>query len=321
MAFVGLHFYAHTRDPDGGSFVSTSGGAGVQWLRHSRDIIFDDLKIESHTNAMNVQDYETTGVDKITIRNCVIIDSYNDSAHSQGIFISGVTNLVIEDNVFDKNGWNENVPGAQPTIYNHNIYLQVNCGGNAIVRRNIITRAASHGCQQRAGGTFEQNFMFRNPINFQPGYDAPEPPAGSTCVVRNNVIIEATDITESLPRGWGINFKPIDQCTIEGNVVAHVLTSSSNRRSIEVHSQHTYSNNKVFDWPVSTGKGWGETLVTNGPWMEPNRSVTAYCQSKGLPGTVDAFYQKIRSQSRDSYDPAFSAQALNDYIRGGFTQQ
>lgn len=315
VVFCGLHFAAHTRIPNSADFVSTNGGNGIYWLRHSKDIIFDDLYIEYYTNGLVVQDYDTTGVDGITIKNCVIVDSYNVGGRSQGIFISGVTNLVIEDNVLDKNGWNEFIAGAEATIYNHNAYLQWNNGLDVVFRRNIVTRASSHGIQLRSGGIIENNFFHKNPIEIFAGYDTPV--VGATAAIIANVILEGCDITPSLPRGWGITLKNLTSAVVDGNIVAHVKTPSTNRRSVEIFPFCTYLNNIVHDWePGKTSVGWGETLNTPGPWKDSNRTVTTYCASLGL--MESDFYSGIRSLSRTNPNNTFSLDRVSSYIRDGF---
>ena len=312
IVICGLHFQAHTRLQGSPEFTGTAGSIGVRFLRQSRDIIFDDLKLEGYLNGIVVQDYEKKGMTNYTVRYCVVTDSYNVAGHSQGIFASGVTGLVIEDNVFDRNGYGD-LPDISddPTIYNHNLYLQWDNSLDVIVRRNVITRAASHGCQLRSGGVFEDNFLWRNPIAFYGGYDPAVPNA--VVDVRRNVILEGNDITPTLPKGWGITLKNLVSADIRENIVAHVKTESSNRRSIETHPFATYTDNIVYDWPVKPGVGYGETLETPGPFVDPDRMlIDEYIDNE------EDFIWAIRNQSRDFWNHAFSAQSLNDYFREGF---
>ena len=320
LVFSGIHFYAHTRDQYSSNFTGIAGGPGVHWLRHSRDITFDDCKFQAYHNGMNVQDFDQKGVTRFAIRRCVFVDSYTSAqgVHSQGIFASGVTTLLIEDCVFDRNGHGELADASDdPTIFNHNLYLQYSNALDVVVRRNIICRASSHGIQLRSGGVIENNLFFRNPINIQCGYDTPVP--GAKADVVNNVVLECTDISPSLPRGWGLNFKNLVSARVERNIVAHQTSAKVNRRSIEVWPNVTYKDNVVYDWPVGTaGRGWGETLETPGPWKDPNRSIAKYCGSLGLPATVDTFYARIRAQSRAEPDPRFTAETINAYFVAGF---
>ncbi|MEZ6186876.1 MAG: hypothetical protein R3F62_17930, partial [Planctomycetota bacterium] len=317
LCFVGLHFWAHTRDPDSGFYTGTSGGAGVQWLRGSRDIVLDDLLVDGYTTNLVIQDFYGDGSTNWTLRNLVIVDAYNTGGHAQGLYADGLNGLTVTNSVFDHNGWNASIAGAEATMFNHNIYLQYNCA-NLVVTHNVLTRAASHGVQVRPGGVCDDNFGYQNPINILMGYNSGPISSGQVC---RNVLIEANDITEDLPRGWGIEFRNVSSVLVEENLVAHVGTTSPNRRSIEEEAVGTYTNNIVYDWPVSPGNGYGENLITNGPWEEPNRTVAAYDASVGGPGTDANFYAKIRGQSRDSFDSNYTAAALNAWFRGGFIPQ
>ena len=51
---------------------------------------------------------------------------------------------------------------------------------------------------------------------------------------------------------------------------------------------------------------------------DDTRSVETYMTSVGETGTLDAFIAKARAQDRYSWDPLFTADAVNDYIRAGF---
>lgn len=316
LTFSGLHFYAHTRDTDGQFFSGKSGSPGVQWLRHATDVTFDDCLIQSYHNGLNVQNYDRTGITRFVVSRCVIIDSYSGSgSHSQGIYASGVDGLVIEDCVFDKNGWNDKAD-APPTIFNHNIYLQHDNGLDVIVRRNIICRGSSHGIQMRSGGLCEGNFFYRNPIQVFSGYDTPVD--GSTATVRDNVILEATDIISSLPRGWGITLKNLVSATVMRNIVAHVKSSGPNVISIENWPFASYADNVVYNWPTPTASR-GKMFDTPGPWVDPNRTPLSYCERLGIPGTESEFFARIRSQSRDNWRSEFTAKEIGDYIRAGFS--
>jgi hypothetical protein len=317
VTISGLSFYAHTRDPQGTEFVSSqTSPVGVKLLRGGHHMILDDCLFRSYHNAIVIQDYENTGMQDMTVRGCVAVDSYSDNqGHSQGIYCSGVDRLLIEDCVFDHNGWNTAFPGAIATMYNHNMYLQYNCK-NVTTRRNILMRASSHAIQQRSGGIMENTFAWRNPIGLTMGSNQnPVPNLGTvTGSIKNSVILEGNDITPALPRGWGVHFEPTDiaAITVENNVIANVVATGTNRLSIFDKPAGTYVNNIVWNWPSVWG-GVNTKFDSPGPFKDPTRSIVGY---KGLtePQVID----KIRSQSRDTFDPAFTAEVINTYIRAGF---
>ena len=82
--------------------------------------------------------------------------------------MQGVDGILLEGNVFNHNGWNPDVSGAVPTIFNHNIYLTFT-NDNITVRGNTIANAGSHGLQARSGGNIENNLFLNDPIGMSFG--------------------------------------------------------------------------------------------------------------------------------------------------------
>ena len=111
----------------------------------------------------------------------------------------GGTGLVLDGNLFDHNGWNAKIAGAEPTIFNHNVYIQTT-NGPATLNDNILANASSHGAQVRDGGTVTDNLFVHDPIELLVG--------GTGGLVSNNVFTEANDIDANNPRGFGLDVNP-----------------------------------------------------------------------------------------------------------------
>ena len=124
VALVGIEFYAYTRDPSSRDF-NASGvrreQSGGRFLNPNRWLLIEDCKFSFYTDNLV---FELGPVQYVALRRNVIVDSYSTSSHSQGLLANNIISLLIEENVFDHNGWNESVPYASPTIFNHNLYLQ-----------------------------------------------------------------------------------------------------------------------------------------------------------------------------------------------------
>lgn len=69
-------------------------------------------------------------------------------------------------------------------------------------------------------------------------------------------------------------------------------------------------------WATLSGEVGGRSDTPAYP--DPDRTVESYCASLGHPATMEAFVTLVRAQSRRSWDPAFTATAVNDYLRAGF---
>jgi hypothetical protein len=285
----------------------------------------------------------------------------------------------MEENLFDHNGWREDIPNALPNIFRRNVYIQGNCTG-VVTRRNIIARSASEGMQQRAGGLAEGNLFLRNTTGLIFSH---------TGAVIDNVVIDSRNLDENSPRGGGIEIDNANGVLMEGNVFTQRTTPASyNLGAINVvhGSQNiTIRNNVVYDWwiagaseavclgmsgdvanvlvennefqmphgeyivrmsgwatfrnnrylstnnaPFWTGNGprtyaqWLNEMPDSGSalqavtYTDAARNTGRYVASFGLPGTLEMFLALARQQSRDNWYPAFTAAAVNAYVREGF---
>ena len=112
-------------------------------MRGSNYLIEDCCFQGYHTNVVIMGAGSTGRFSNVRIRRNVIIDAYTtDNSHSQGMFLHAIDGLLIDENVFDHNGWNETVSGAGGTIFRHSIYVQFGSTG-VVVQRNIISIAPS----------------------------------------------------------------------------------------------------------------------------------------------------------------------------------
>jgi hypothetical protein len=228
VAILGLRFYADTRDKGASTYRSTAGSPGVSFTAATDGFLIEGCEIDGYTNNITLHKY-FGAIRNFTIRRSVITDAYKPNDFSHGFWATGVDGLKLEENVFDRNGWNPAVPGAHKTMYNHNVYMKDTLSG-VVVRGNVISNGSSHGLQARSGGIIENNTFINNPIHLSFGHvnGSPVKPGGVTGSVRNNVFLGGGDIG-SLPRGLGIelgNIKPYSGATVEGNVFAHNPTAS-----------------------------------------------------------------------------------------------
>ena len=72
---------------------------------------------------------------------------------AQGMYADGVEGLLMEENLFDHNGWNESIADAGPNQWSQNCYLNVN-NTDVMVRDNVFARAPQQrGSIQRGSGS------------------------------------------------------------------------------------------------------------------------------------------------------------------------
>src|SRR5439155_17699985 len=126
---------------------------GVSLLLPCTRVLIEDCAIERFFTNLRFQGNHVG----LKLRRSVIADAYaTTTAHAEGIYVEGVNDCLIEECVFDHNGWLAGVAGAAPDIYRHNIYIQGN-NTNVAIRGNIIARGGSHGLQARSGGEVRNN--------------------------------------------------------------------------------------------------------------------------------------------------------------------
>ena len=98
-------------------------------------------------------------------------------------------------------------------------------------------------------------------------------------------------------------------------------------------------DNKICDWPVNDGERSSIMIGTDAanvfdlsgnqidtasggdtspPWVDPYRSVESYMESVGKNGTLDEFIACGVARPQGVWVPAWSADAVNTYVRRGF---
>jgi len=369
--------------------------SGISFLGQSSNILVEDCLVQGYKDNLAFQCNPSVMMQNITIRRNVIVDAFSkeSNGHSQGIYCDGINGLNIIENVFDHNGWKEDV--APANIFNHNMYITSDNAG-VVVRGNISSRAASHGLQCRPGGAVEENLFVRNPSALFV--------AKTASTVRANVVLEGVDIAPDVPRGFGIDVLQVPTSpptVIEDNIIANTLspniyahglgvgfspgdpalpppgtvifrnniiynwksmgfttsdTNSSHYGSVTIadnvfveptpsgrmiahtpttvdKSRFTFSQNRynsvngkpfeiagysfTFDQWVSQA---GESGASSNPrnFSSPSNTVTNYNATLGGQATFEAFIAGCRKQSKRTWNEAYTAAAVNAYIRNGF---
>ena len=244
LRFVGLEFTPHTRTRE-------EAPGGIEFICPHEDILIEDCKITGYADNLQFQGDQDLRARDVRVRRNVIADSWAIGQHSQGLYAARVDGLRIEENVFDHNGWREGVEGAEPTIFNHNIYIQTTCSGLSATG-NIIANASSHGIQARPGGTVENNFFYRNAINILLGNEDSQQTTGT---VARNVVYEGKDIGPGLPRGMGIHVQNSYNARIRENLILRNGTDAGQSEAIAIIGRSdkpvtglVIENNTFYNW-------------------------------------------------------------------------
>ncbi|MEM8756808.1 MAG: hypothetical protein AAGF47_03400, partial [Planctomycetota bacterium] len=159
---------------------------------------------------------------------------------------------LIEENIFDRNGWDHRIGRSDATIFAHNVYIQRSCN-DVVFRGNISMRASSHGVQLRPGGIAEENVFIQNPIGLLFA-NARQEQARPTDRVHDNLVLEGIALEPGEARGWGIHIQDVLQVTVSDNIVANSLTPDSgwgismSGRSDDFVNSTVITNNIVDDF-------------------------------------------------------------------------
>lgn len=324
LVFTSLHFLGEPHDPSRGT-PSGPNPTCISWLRGGRDVLFEDMRFEFC--AVHVTHFDGFRAERFRFHRNLFLDSYSvEDAHAQAILLHGVESMVLEENVFDRCGWHPDFQVADPTIFNHCIYWQQDGPADGIVRNNIIMRASSHGAQMRSSGRVEGNVFVRNAIGGFIAGNFEVPPAGDVeGTVIGNLFTDAEDITPrdghsgEDHRGWGWDFSPdgrlIQNAVIRDNIFAHCKASDC-KSIVRTYPDTTIESNIVWNW-TSTVSSYLPNSA--GPFTDPDRTVGSYNESLGGTDSFEAFAAEVRQQSKTNWRPAYSAQQIIAYFRGGLT--
>jgi len=302
VALVGIHFESN-------SFQNNTETLGIWWIGAGSNFLIEDCFVRGFSGNITLQDdaNNITSLRDITVRRNIVVDAHArpGSGHSQGMFVHYLDGLLIEDNIFDHNGYKEGV--TQPTWFNHNMYI-TSYNDNVVVRNNVVTRASSHGIQLRSGGVVENNLFARDPLAIFVAYRPTD--------VVDNVIIEGTDIlsTPPLARAHAIETVQSVDVHIERNVIANKLSTSSYTGSAV---SITYGNPNELVLPTTYRVAVGSNIVSN--WCNNNRSGAAIDLDNPAGFTAVTITGNLVQQNCSDGQIAYSRSATTDPAKVTFS--
>jgi hypothetical protein len=136
IAFVGIDIYYHTRDPFGADYinpVSADGGFYFNSAISMNWLLVEDCRISFAGQAFGFSAQRDTVYNNVTVRRCIFYNIYtyqfnNPNAASTVISGGNWNNLLWEENICFKTGWNHDVTLAGggsrgSTYYDHCMYV------------------------------------------------------------------------------------------------------------------------------------------------------------------------------------------------------
>lgn len=206
--------------------------SGLRFVGNHHNILLEDNYFEYGTVTFQKYGNGST-MHNISIRRNIISRAFSMDSHSQGLYASGVDNLVIEENLFDHNGWviqsktsGRDHAEGQATFYNHNMYI--NSSNNIRIHNNLIFRAASMGIKMRSDEegaskniSIKNNVFFEGEIGVGIGGNTSEKFRFVNASIEDNIFLSVGS-TRPTSRNisWPIEAKDIFGLIIRNNIIA-----------------------------------------------------------------------------------------------------
>ncbi len=324
-------------------FSNVEFGEGVR-IMASSNVLFEN--VTSRGDDMVLQTSSS-----ITVRNSAVFDVKHEQSVTpnswdpadnriSGVFSGRTTGLLMENNLFDHNGWGEGYdPGMSlsspqpPSIFSHNVYLSTSVT-DVTFRDNVTMRAASFGVQFRGGGFVEDNvFLDNNGAVFVAGGPKDGEYYGNYSLYADNVVTSGGHRIYGGPNGQltgGIgDYSPLT--SLVDNIVAHLADpdnaaelASKTRSEFALKGTETsyYNDTIVYNWagagrdPDSLNLNLGD-LDTNVLDTTTIQRFTAQLLGQET-ATISDLAAYLRASAQGAFDGMSDAQMIVDFFQAGF---
>lgn len=330
--------------------IEFRGGPGLKAINFAGGmdhILIEDCAFSKYgTVALHIQNINADTPKNITIRRNAVTD-----CDGQGMLINYTDGLSLEENLVDHNGHS----GDGPNMLRHNVYLSDI--KHLTAQNNIFARGSNFGLKMAtnniAGFTdfvVENNLFLNNGISMDASSGIP---LGITTyrhqrgVVKDNVFTElGRQFANGAVQDTAAWLRNTESVVWDGNHFVHKPALAGNPLiswgNNERHKDITISNSVVHNWNLGANapatmyfefQAYQEPplvgvtnlqLVNNridkpdAEYADPSRTVGSYYASIGGINDAVAFLEVARNQSKANWNAAYTADAVNDYIRDGF---
>ncbi len=247
-------------------------------------------------------------------------DSSTGILFDNNLYVEGEIGISIGGNSEEPSRFNDaiirnnimlHIGRSNPTSRNFGWYLDISDNNNCIVSNNCFVHQPwyDNTYAVNIGGASAENILISNNTIYDIRYQA----------IRVNV-----------NTAW--NNIQIFENIIQDDTLGPLMVYQAGDFSDVSYYDNTYytidsSSFARLDGEYLTYDEWisasGETGATNEEvnFTDPNRTVESYYSSLGGDGTFEGFINRAKQQSKASWNPAYTASAVNDYIREGFDME
>lgn len=313
--------------------------------------------VDSYSTSSHSQGIFASGIDGLLIEGCVFdhngwresVSGAQATIFNHNMYIQGDTaNVTVRGNI-SANASSHGLQQRAGGLCEDNLFLRnpINAffGRGGTCRRNVALDGRDIGSLPRGAG-IDISLNTSEPLELHDNIIAHQ--TTGTAPIGINVQEGMNDlyIHDNLIYNWSTQSNGGTALEIGGNFT---YTGSNRIRNNVLHHPHgtvfslgsaigttlTFSGNRYWsgistnDWfrvngsTISTGS-WasvsGETgaTFTAAQFSAPNRTIATYHSSVGGAASIDAFMAEARKQSRANWRSAYTAKAVNDYVRAGF---
>jgi fibronectin type 3 domain-containing protein len=229
---------------------------------------------------------------------------------------------MVDENVFDHNGWSETVANAGANQYSHNAYVQDDNKAGGMFRGNVFARGAAHGLQARSGGIVDRNVFVLNAVEMNMG-SSPDPTDPNIFTFPNsvtkNVMIEGRlmGLDTAWPRSaavWGI-LAPgtLSGIVCDDNIIANRRDSGVNYALAGTVTNLVLTNNIIRNWEPARD-------MTDATWPHPDDNLGNFYATIGGTNSETDYLAYLRNRPVHSLPWNMTAYAALNYLRAGFNK-
>ena len=199
--------------------------------------------------------------------------------------MGNVTSAVVTDNIFA-----HNTSGSGPRaiqLHDAHQYNSYRVVENTTFTNNIVYDWGGTiiDIQTDVGGRFQQ------PVNLRLVGNSFQGPRDGSAIIRHAVAASVPGVTS-------------------GENKFHSTAPASAWFWVGNQSR------SLHQWKELVGDS--SSMAREVAYLDPRRTIATYGTSIGAPATLAAFLAEARAQSKANWRPAYTAAAVNDYIRAGF---
>lgn len=271
----------------------------------------------------------------------MVLDNYVSSYHPQGLFAADTNQLLIEENVFDHNGWNRDVVDAKRSIFNQNIYIKHS--HNTTILRNIISRGGSYAIKiasDKPSGMkntlVKDNLMIEN-VNAVTTKGTGKSVDGyqhDQLKIAGNVVTEHGGVAR-VPHAWGFEIVSAKNLSIENNVFLNQDFSTNSylwRFWNLPHQNVSVANNVAWNWSPGVEKLKNEEIPngveikanwydsSDGKLFDSTRTIESYAKERTQYDSWSDLLQSMRNRPARTWHAEIRPYAPQCYIKAGFSK-